>query len=154
VQRWREQYRLGDDLLLPGFKQHAELPNYYGLAKAFILASTSETWGLVVNEALASSLPVLISDHCGCVEDLLVHGRNGFRFNPYDVENLSRLMQRLASPETDLVAMGRVSGEIVAKWSPDAWADSLQLASRAAHACPQRGFGLVERLVLRLLIHR
>ena len=154
VQQWREHYRLSDDLVLPGFKQHPELPSYYGLAKAFVLASTSETWGLVVNEALASGLPALVSDHCGCVEDLIDHGRNGFRFDPLDVVNLSQLMRRLASPETDLDAMGRASREIIAKWSPDAWADNLQLASRAAHACPPRRLNPVNQLLLQLLIHR
>src|SRR5207244_4064698 len=57
---------LDGHVLLPGFKQYDELPAYYGLAGAFIHASTTEQWGLVVNEAMASGLPVLVSDRCGC----------------------------------------------------------------------------------------
>ena len=44
---------------LPGFKQYHELPAYFGLAGAFVHASTTQQWGLVVNEAMAASLPVL-----------------------------------------------------------------------------------------------
>ncbi len=46
--------RLDACVHLPGFKQYDELPVYYGLAGAFIHASTTEQWGLVVNEAMAS----------------------------------------------------------------------------------------------------
>ena len=53
---------------LPGFCQYEELPRYYGLASAFILPSTTEQWGLVVNEAMAAGLPVLVSTRCGCAE--------------------------------------------------------------------------------------
>ncbi len=51
---------LKEHVFLQGFKQYAELPVFYGLAKAFIHASTTEQWGLVVNEAMASGLPVLV----------------------------------------------------------------------------------------------
>src|SRR6266487_3765140 len=65
---------------LPGFKQYDELPVYYALANAFVHPSTTEQWGLVVNEAIASGLPVIVSDRCGCVPEL-VNG-NGFIFDP------------------------------------------------------------------------
>src|SRR6266481_4423615 len=67
---------------LPGFKQYDELPVYYALANAFVHASTTEQWGLVVNEAIASGLPVIVSERCGCVPEL-VRG-NGFTFDPMD----------------------------------------------------------------------
>ena len=44
---------------------------FYGLADAFILPSIKEEWGLVVNEAMASGLPVIVSKTAGCAEDLL-----------------------------------------------------------------------------------
>src|SRR6266436_7294097 len=56
---------------LPGFKQYDELPVYYALANAFVHPSTTEQWGLVVNEAIASGLPVLVSRRCGCAGDLV-----------------------------------------------------------------------------------
>ena len=66
---------LADDVILPGFKQYSDLPVYYGLAKVYVHASTTEQWGLVVNEAMASSLPVLVSERCGCAADLVQPGR-------------------------------------------------------------------------------
>src|SRR6266513_799286 len=72
---------------LPGFKPYDELPVYYGLAKAFVHASTTEQWGLVVNEAVASELPVIVSNRCGCVPEL-VQG-NGFTFDPFDEHELT-----------------------------------------------------------------
>jgi glycosyltransferase involved in cell wall biosynthesis len=45
-------------------------------------ASTTEQWGLVVNEAMAAGLPVLVSDRCGCAPDLVEVGVNGFTFDP------------------------------------------------------------------------
>src|SRR5205814_1916354 len=54
--------KLNEHVHLPGFKPYDELPLYYALANAFVHASTTEQWGLVVNEAIASELPVIVSD--------------------------------------------------------------------------------------------
>ena len=88
---------LQHSVLLPGFKQYDELPVYYGLASAFVHASTTEQWGLVVNEAMASGLPVLVSNRCGCAPDLVQEGVNGFTFDPYNVEQLAQLMLKLST---------------------------------------------------------
>jgi glycosyltransferase involved in cell wall biosynthesis len=130
------------------------LPAYYALAGAFVLASTSETWGLVVNEAMACGLPVLVSKRCGCAQDLVADGRNGFTFDPLDVQALTRLMLRMASPGLDLAAMSRASREIIARWTPSLWANNLRLASAAASSAPRPKFSAADRLLLRLLIQR
>ena len=62
---------LNEHVHLPGFKPYDELPVYYALANAFVHASTTEQWGLVVNEAIASGLPVIVSDRCGCAPELV-----------------------------------------------------------------------------------
>jgi len=54
-----------------GFRQIEENPVFYSLAEAFVLPSLKEEWGLVVNEAMACSLPVIVSRTAGCAEDLL-----------------------------------------------------------------------------------
>ena len=58
--------RIIQGVSFPGFIQIEKLPIYYGLASAFILPSHKDTWGLVVNEAMAAGLPVLVSNQCGC----------------------------------------------------------------------------------------
>lgn len=97
---------LHDYVQLPGFVQYPELPTYYGLAGAFIHASTTEQWGLVVNEAMASGLPVLVSNRCGCAQDLVHEGVNGFTFDPCDVEQLGHLMLKISggAPSSPLPA--------------------------------------------------
>src|SRR5213595_3198226 len=84
---------------LPGFKQYDELPVYYALAKAFAHASTTEQWGLVVNEAVASGLPVIVSERCGCVPEL-VNG-NGFTVDPFNEQQLAERLLQMASLSAD-----------------------------------------------------
>jgi len=86
------EFGMGTSVHLPGFKQYHELPAYFGLAGAFVHASTTEQWGLVVNEAMASGLPVLVSHRCGCAEDLVQPGENGFQFDPLNADELARLL--------------------------------------------------------------
>ena len=81
-ERERSALGLDNDVIFPGFIQYDELPAYYGLAKAFIHASTVEQWGLVVNEALAAGLPVLVSERCGCAPDLVREGRERLHLRP------------------------------------------------------------------------
>ena len=60
-----------------GTKTSEELCLYYGLASALVMPSDTETWGLVVNEAMASGLPVIVSKGCGCATSLVQDGKNG-----------------------------------------------------------------------------
>src|SRR5438034_4140182 len=80
---------------LPGFKQYDESPVYYALANAFVHASTTEQWRLVVNEAIASGLPIIVSDRCGCVPEL-VQG-NGFTFDPMNEHELAARLFKMAA---------------------------------------------------------
>ena len=70
-----------------GFKQYDELPPYYRQADAFVFPSKRDIWGLVVNEALASGLPVICSELVGACPDLL-DSSNSVLFNPHDVSSL------------------------------------------------------------------
>jgi 1,2-diacylglycerol 3-alpha-glucosyltransferase len=146
---------LAANVILPGFKQYAELPVYYGLAGAFVHASTTEQWGLVVNEAMASGLPVLVSERCGCAPDLVQDGVNGFTFDPYDVEELAALMQRVAAmTEEQRQAMGRAGQRIIADWGPERFADGLMHAVEVAVSRPPPKSSLFDRTLLRALAHR
>jgi glycosyltransferase involved in cell wall biosynthesis len=140
---------------LPGFKQYEELPAYYALANAFVLPSVKEPWGLVVNEAMASGIPVLVSARCGCARDLVHEGRNGWTFDPFNVEGLAELMARVSqlTPEQRL-AMGRASQEIMARWTPETFAEGLWRAVEAAEAAPQASLSALDRALLWLLMLR
>lgn len=123
---------LGDSVMLPGFKQYNELPVYYALAGAFLHASTAEQWGLVVNEAMAAGLPVLVSRNCGCVPDLVQDGLNGFTFDPHDASELTRLMEHVSSDEGTRRAMSAASRGIIDKWSLETFAMGLRCAAQSA----------------------
>lgn len=109
-----------------GFKNGSALIPYYAFAGCLVLPSTSEPWGLVVNEAMASGLPVIVSSRCGCSPELVEHGSNGYVFDPADEEALAELMRRVAT-ETEAVrtAMGRRSSEIIANYTPERWASEV-----------------------------
>ncbi|MDX1548697.1 MAG: glycosyltransferase, partial [Rhodothermales bacterium] len=115
------------------------LPVYYGRAGGFVHPAHNDQWGLVVNEAMAAGLPVLVSTRAGCAQDLVHDGENGFRFDPADPAALARLLARLAAPETDRAAMGRRSREIIARWSPERFAEGLHRAAEAGRDRARRG---------------
>jgi 1,2-diacylglycerol 3-alpha-glucosyltransferase len=116
-----------------GFKQLEELPIYYGLAGCLIVPSSHhEQWGLVVNEAMASGLPVLVSKACGCAADLVQEGINGFTFDPHDAESMAHLMLLISSRQTNRQAMGKYSQLIIAHWSLETFSQNLLQAIEVA----------------------
>ncbi len=128
---------LGDVVHRVGFRQYDELPAFYALASALVLPSVSETWGLVVNEAMACGLPVLVSRQCGCARDLVIPDRNGYVFDPTDVAQISDALYAVASrSETERAAMGVAGQAIIEKWSPELFAEGLIAASKAATQTP------------------
>lgn len=107
-----------DDVVLPGFKVGKELCLFYALSDVLVLPSISEPWGLVVNEALACELPVIVSNRCGCFPDIVRDGINGFSFDPMDEEELSQRMSAFAHGRVDGEMMGQRSRQIVAELTP------------------------------------
>lgn len=150
----RDRMALTEDVVMPGFKQYEELPHYYGLAKAFVHASTVEQWGLVVNEAMAAGLPVVVSKRCGCVPELVRDGVNGYAFDPFDTVDLVRCLERVASDETDLAAMGLASRELVAHWTPEAFSRGMSAAVSAAKGRQAPRPTALDRLLLTGLARR
>jgi glycosyltransferase involved in cell wall biosynthesis len=150
----RRQLGVEDDVLLPGFKQYEELPAYYGLASAFVHASTVEQWGLVVNEAMAAGLPVIVSRQCGCATDLVQEGRNGYVFDAHRSEELADLLRRVSRDEAQLAAMGLASRTIIAEWGPERFARGMAAAVDVAMMQGVSVAGVLERLVLEALAHR
>ncbi len=139
--------RLNEHVHLPGFKPYDELPVYYALANAFVHASTTEQWGLVVNEAIASGLPVIVSERCGCAPEL-VQG-NGFTFDPTNEHELTaRLLEMASLSDEERKRLGDNSYRIAANFAPERFGEGLQRAASVAMGVPQKRFGVMDRALL------
>lgn len=99
-----------------GFLNQQAMPRAYVASDCLVLPSDNgETWGLVVNEAMASGLPAVVSDQVGCHPDLIVQGKTGFVFPCGNIQALSRCLADMAATPLQCRKMGesatvRVSG--------------------------------------------
>ena len=121
-------------------------------AGAFVHVSLSEQWGLVVNEAMAAGLPVIVSRQCGCAEDLVADGVNGWTV---DAHSEAEIAARLADvTQADRAAMAVAGQQIVARYGPARFAQGLAAALDAASAVPARGLSLADRALIATLALR
>ncbi len=147
--------QIADHVHLPGFKQYDELPQYYALADAFVHASTTEQWGLVVNEAMACDLPVIISNRCGCASELVSPGVNGWTFDPFKITDMTAKLTEFNSlSDAARAAMGEASRQTIAAWGPERFASGLVEAGTMAVKAGPRRPGILDRLLLRALAAR
>jgi glycosyltransferase involved in cell wall biosynthesis len=109
----------------PGFATRERLAIHYALAEMLILPTYTDTWGLVVNEAMACGLPVILSDAAGCTADLVRHTWNGLLVPPRDVSSLTAAMQNLANQPGVCVTMGARSAQRISGYSPQEWAKGI-----------------------------
>ena len=139
--------RLHEHVHLPGFKPYDELPVYYASANAFVHASAVEQWGLVVNEAIASGLPVIVSDRCGCVPEL-VNG-NGFIFDPTNEdESAARLLEMASLSVQERKDLAENSHRIAANFAPERFGEGLEHAASTAMEVPKKRYGAIDRALL------
>ncbi len=77
-----------------GYVSQEKLYDYYAAVDVFVLPTKSDIWGFVVNEAMASGLPVISSDRCTAGNELIKQNVNGFIYNCYDVDELAKYMMQ------------------------------------------------------------
>ena len=118
------------DVHFAGLKTSAQLLPLYAFASCFVLPSTLEPWGLVVNEAMASGVPVLVSSRCGCARDLVQGSGAGTVFDPANERSLSQLLHTMERmPAEQRLSMGRAAAARVQEYSPERF--GLEVASIA-----------------------
>lgn len=110
------------------FLEHDELCKYYAAADIFVLPSRSEPWGFVLNEAMEFGLPLVVSSVVGAAPDLVEPGGNGFVVAPDDVTGLAEALETLAQDNELRARLGARSREIIARFTPEAWADGFARA--------------------------
>jgi glycosyltransferase involved in cell wall biosynthesis len=115
IQELAGQLGVAERVTISGFVNQREMVEWYAASDCLVLPSDAmESWGLVVNEAMAAGLPVLVSSAAGCSPDLVRDGENGFAFPCGDVSALAQRMESVASlTETERERMGERSREIV-----------------------------------------
>ena len=119
-------------IVFAGFAHREELAIYYGLAECLVFPTLSDTWGLVVNEAMACGLPVIATEVAGCTADLVQDGQNGRVVPAGDVGTLSAAMRDLAADGTLRNSMKIRSTERIATYTAGTWAEGF---ARAVTAC-------------------
>ncbi len=128
-----EAHRLGVELHMVGFLNQTELGRAYALADCLALPSDfPETWGLVVNEALATGLPVVVSAAVGCAPDLVRDGSTGYIYPLDDVEALSRRLDSVRQRKADHYDWSVACRAQVSAYSYVAMTEGLVRACRSA----------------------
>ena len=89
------------------------------MCDVFVLPSSGpgESWGLAVNEAMASSKPVIVSDKCGCAKDLVENGKNGFIFKAGKSDELCSKMKSMIENKNQMASYGKESLSIISKFA-------------------------------------
>lgn len=117
----------------PGFAHREDLAAIYGLADVLVFPTYSDTWGLVVNEALACSLPVVLTNVAGCAADLVTDHWNGLVVTPRNVPQLVSAMEEMATGEAMRSVMREHSWERIQHYSPEQCAAGIASAVLADH---------------------
>lgn len=149
----RKNLGLEADVLIPGFVQYGELPVYYGLASAFVHISRAEPWGLVVNEAMAAGLPVVVSEECGCTSELVRDGENGFCVSSDDPIGIVEALLSIEADTSMAQRLGRRSREIVCEWTPRRFAEGACEAAGYALSCPALAPSPARQLFVSAMMH-
>ncbi|RYC70630.1 MULTISPECIES: glycosyltransferase family 4 protein [Spirosoma] len=109
---------------LPG-RPWYQVPDVLAISDVLVLPSLSEPWGLVVNEAMACGLPVIVSNRCGCAPDLVRHGENGFVFDPDQPDELTRHLLSFMNGTVDADQLGQSALAHIAPYAPEAVAQDM-----------------------------
>jgi glycosyltransferase involved in cell wall biosynthesis len=122
-----------------GFRNQSELPAFFSLASVFVLPSRHEPWGLIVNEVMNASTPVIITDDVGCGPDLIDDGPAsmfpaGCIYPVGDIDALANSLRRVLDPPGAAEAMGQRAFERIQSWSFEQ--DILGLRSALAAVLP------------------
>ena len=113
----KTKYNEYQNIIFPGRLAENYLLDLYAIAYLFVLPSRFEPWGLVINEALASSLPVITSSNVGCNDDLVEEGVNGYIVNTDKKNLLKDKMEIIIKNKYLQKSMAKESLKKIKKWT-------------------------------------
>jgi len=110
LEQYVKNLEMQDLIQFVPFKEFNKLTMFYAAADVFVLPSSREVWGLVVNEAMNFSLPVIVSNKVGCASDLIKHGFNGY---VYDINDNKLLAEYIVKALNNSEELGKNSFEFI-----------------------------------------
>jgi 1,2-diacylglycerol 3-alpha-glucosyltransferase len=154
IERTVRDLGLSDCVHLPGFRQFGELPVWYGLANVFVHVPLRDPWGLVVNEAMASAVPVVVSSAAGASE-LVRDGVDGWVVDPRNTDRIVRSLVGAHEAGVEaLRSMGSNARETVRAWGPERFGQGLMAAAEVGlrHRATRGGASRLAGRLLALLL--
>jgi len=112
------------NVVFAGFHQKSDLHIYYSAADVFVFPTLGDPYGLVVDEAMACSLPIISTTGAGEIADRIEQGINGYIVQPKDENALTESMLRFVNDGELCTAMGRNSAKMIEGNTPEKWADT------------------------------
>lgn len=112
-----------------GFQNQSELPKLYAASDMFVLPSGKEPWGLVINEAMAAGLPVIVSSEVGAAPDLVDGKGTGIVYPRGDVQALSAALETMLQSPSLRVEMGLKGRQLIGNWDVTASASGIAAAA-------------------------
>lgn len=142
---------LAENIHLPGYRGYEDLPALYGLSEGFAHVSTREQWGLVINEAMASGVPVVVSDRCGASRTIVEHNVSGWLVDPFSHTDMTQALVSLfsKSPEERQV-IGQLAHDHAAEWGPARFGSGLR---KAAEKALETGNSQKAGFLTRMMLH-
>ena len=110
------------------FQNQQYMPVLYRIGNVLVLPSLTETWGLSINEAMACSRTILISDTCGAATDLVKEGKNGYTFSSGNRASLLQRMQQILAQQEEMGDWGSCSLEIIKDWNYSVTCETIEAA--------------------------
>lgn len=138
--RLSNQLNISEKVVFTGYQEYESISSIYNSASCFVLPSIIEQWGLVVNEALASGIPVLCSKRAGCAPNLIENNEVGYTFDPFTENDLETKMYQIVEDLKSSDFKSKTHA-IISQWGKDKYSNNiLKAAEQAIEFKAVRGF--------------
>ena len=131
LEKLASSLNISDRIIFEGAMDHQSLAVQYLRATSLILPSTSEPWGLVVNEALSYGCPVIVSHVCGCVPELVHNKKTGLIFSSGNAQDLTRKMMIMINLPFDIDVIASNCLRLMKNYTPLNAARNIENAIRS-----------------------
>ncbi|PCJ57478.1 MAG: hypothetical protein COA79_15720 [Planctomycetota bacterium] len=144
-----EQYSMEEQIEIINFVDQEKLCQYYSLAECLILPSTyGETWGLVINEAMASGLYILASHQCGSTSALIENNSNGFVFDGTNINTIKDAILKSTNLNPEQIKMMKSNSlKTIENWDLERFNIACHEAIQYVNMNKSKKIGLIERFI-------